>query len=162
MDLGKSQTVVSDPTLTGAPVGASAAGAGVTCRCTSYAVCHGCLSGRQSALRKRWGDGPLSKGWTGLPNKLLLHQRELEIGTNELALLAQLISFQRGPETKVFPSHNALAKRMGVSRDVVMRTVKKLEGVGLIEVERGQDGKKGHVSNVYTWNGLIGRLSSIP
>jgi len=146
----------------GAPGGVPVTRTAGVCHCTDYAVCHRHLAERRRPLSERWGDAPLSKGWTGLPNKLLHHQAELRIGANELALLAHLISFQRAPDTKVFPSHNALAERMGVSRDVVMRTVKKLEKAGLIEVVRGRDGKQGHVSNVYTWNGLIQRLSEIP
>lgn len=77
-------------------------------------------------------------------------------------LLAHLISFQQSPDTKIFPSHQTLADRMGVSKDTVMRAQKKLEANGLIEVERRQDREQGHAPNVYTWTSLIRRLGDLP
>lgn len=120
---------------------------------------------RRLGLDKRWpglvrsgGDD----GFTQLPTRLLVHQRELGITAQELALIVQIASYMRGAALP-FPPVKALAYRMSVTEHSIRRLIHGLEAKGLVAwmpSEMKPDGS-GLKCRPFNFAGLIARLGRI-
>jgi len=89
---------------------------------------------RRQGLDRRWPGlirGGGDDGFTQLPTRLLVHQRDLGITGKELALIVQIASYMRGPGLP-FPPVKALAYRMSMSEHSIRRLIHSLEEKGLI------------------------------
>lgn len=89
---------------------------------------------RRQGLDRRWPGlvrGGGDDGFSQLPTRLLVHQRELGITGKELALIVQIASYMRGPGLP-FPPVRALAYRMNVTEHSIRRLIHSLEEKGLI------------------------------
>jgi DNA replication protein DnaD len=82
-------------------------------------------------------------GYQPIPDVLLLHQRELGLGSEDLNVLLQITTHWYFPEKMPFPRTSTIAKRMGVSVRSVQRSLSKLRRLGLIGKTR-TDGRPAH------------------
>lgn len=87
-------------------------------------------------------DAATEKGWTGVPNFILV-SKDLSIGAK--LTYAMLLKYAR-ERHNCYPGQATLAREMGGGERSVRRWLKELEKVGLLSVERRGQGK----SNFYT------------
>lgn len=75
----------------------------------------------------------LYKGnWFRVPN-ILIDQYGKALGTSGIAVYCVLARYANNVTRKAFPSHGQIANRLGISRRTVIRKLKKLEEIGLIQ-----------------------------
>jgi hypothetical protein len=82
------------------------------------------------SLEQRFGADLVRAGWTPLPDALL--SAELDFGPHELLVIWVLESYRWRPGP-VWPSHDTIATRTGLSVSTVKRTLRGLINTGLIK-----------------------------
>jgi hypothetical protein len=89
-----------------------------------------------------------TRGWLWLQNQIVDHWLP-KIGPAGLAMYIVLARYADQHDQSCYPSHATIAARMGMSRRSVIRTMKLLENVGLVEVERRHKENGAQTSNIY-------------
>jgi DNA-binding transcriptional regulator YhcF (GntR family) len=117
-----------------------------------------------SDIARKWGVEVAERGFTQIPNYLLLLNqfldREHRLSPVELLVLYQLAGAWWKKEDFPFPSMGTLAVRCGVSERQIQRAVNNLEKIGLIRrVKR----RKGGIiaSNAYDLAPLVSILTEV-
>lgn len=70
--------------------------------------------------------------WFRVPNTLIDNYGRV-LGASGIAVYCVLSRHANNMTRKAFPSHNQIARKLGISRKTVMRKIKKLQEIGLIE-----------------------------
>ena len=105
-------------------------------------------------VAERWGDA-VASGFTVVPNSLLRAQAKLGLTPNDVVVLLNLLTHWWHRDRLPFPRTSAIAKRSGLSDRTVQRSLKTLQGKGLVRKTRGAD-QRSH----YDLDGLRKALSS--
>lgn len=103
----------------------------------------------EAELEAKWGKAALALGWTPVPTALLFLQSELGMSAIEMNTLIHLLSHWWKVSDEVYPSQDAIANRMGVSKRTVQRAIDRLEFLKLIEVKPTPRGGKYNGRNIY-------------
>jgi predicted transcriptional regulator len=111
------------------------------------------------ALEGKWGSQALCLGWVPVPASLLFLQSKLNISPTEMNVLINLLLHWWRAGDKVYPSQDAIAHRMGVSKRTVQRSMDKLEGLGLVERISTARNTKYRGRNIYNLEPLAKTLS---
>lgn len=119
------------------------------------------MNSSTSGSNKKWGADVIKRGYTTVPNLLLLHQVKLDISCLELAVLLHVFRHWWQPEDLPFPSNGRLAALLGLSARQVQRHIAALEKKGLVKriVRKSQSG--GRTSNSLDPEGLVCRLAEL-
>lgn len=91
------------------------------------------MTQRKDALHEKWGENALLMGWAAIPTTLLFLQEKLKITPLGMNILLNLVAHWWDRSEKPFPSQEALASRMGVSKRSIQREIARLCGLGLLE-----------------------------
>lgn len=100
-------------------------------------------------LEAKWGKAALSLGWTPVPTALMFLQGELGMSAIEMNTLIHLLSHWWKASDEVYPSQDAIANRMGVSKRTVQRAIDRLEALNVIEVKQTPRRGKYNGRNIY-------------
>ena len=103
----------------------------------------------EADLEAKWGPGALSLGWTPVPTALLFLQADLGLNPVDMNILINLLSHWWKASAKVYPSQDAIAKRIGVSKRTVQRSIDKMELLKIIEVQSTKRSSQYKGRNVY-------------
>jgi predicted transcriptional regulator len=89
-------------------------------------------------------------GFQLLPDLLLRHQADLGLTATDLVVLINLTMHWWYPDQRPFPRSSSIAKRMGIDRRTVQRSLAKLSEKGLVEkvTENLGDGSKRQVCDL--------------
>lgn len=107
---------------------------------------------------KKWGKPTVENGWTLLPNILLERQAVLGITPTEMNVLLHILKHWWQADSLPFPEMNTIAKAMDVSRSTVQRSIRRMEGAGLIQRIARKSANGGNTSNKYDFSGLVKHL----
>lgn len=112
---------------------------------------------------KKWGPEVATRGFTQIPNYLLLLNNFLDVDSRlkplDLMILIQLVGSWWNVEDKPFPSAKTLAVRCGASERQVYRSISMLESIPLIKkVKRSNKGII--ASNAYDLQPLVEVLAA--
>ena len=105
-------------------------------------------------VAERWG-AAVASGFTVVPNSLLRAQSELGLTAVDVVVLLNLLVHWWHRDRLPFPRTNAIAKRTGLSNRTIQRSLKELQGKGLVRKLRGADDR-----TRYELDGLQKALSS--
>jgi len=108
-------------------------------------------------LVSKWGKEVLDSGFVLVPTLLLKHQKEIDLDSNEVVVLMNLLASWWEPDKKPFPRSTTIAQRMGVTTRTVQRCLSKLEKKQLISRIREQiSTKKGpQIRTSYDMSGIV-------
>jgi DNA-binding MarR family transcriptional regulator len=110
---------------------------------------------------KKWGKEVMALGYCIFPAILLQAQGRLGVSAQAMVVLLQLAEHWWKVDSKVFPSKETIADRVGLSTKQVQRHIKALEGKKLVRrVERYLPGR-GRTTNQYDLSGLVARLKEL-
>ena len=120
---------------------------------------------KQQAITKRqamWGSG-LSSGFVSVPTLLVTRQAELELSSQEVVVLLNLIAAWWTADNLPYPRTATIAQRSGLSVRAVQRHIKDLESKKLIGRMRNQvlPGDKRLTVTRYDLAGLVTRLQGL-
>ena len=87
-------------------------------------------------VAERYGDAGKA-GWSPLPDVLLFNQRKLELNSEDLNVLLNMMAHYYSPGAMPFVRPNVIAKRMGVSTRSVQRSITRLRKKNLIAKASG-------------------------
>ena len=118
----------------------------------------------KDGITAKWGDDVAGRGFTQIPNYLLLINQFLDeekaLSPLELLILVQLVGAWWKKSEAPFPSMRTLAARCGTSERQVQRAVGKLEKALLLKrIKRRQKGII--ASNAYDLSPLVEMLNEI-
>lgn len=102
----------------------------------------------------------MEEGSVNISYTLLRCYRKLKLSDTEMMLLLQLTAF-RQMEQNAFPTIDELEERMGVSSDVVIKTIQKLMRDKLLTIDENVDQYTGIQYEQYNLSGLYDRLGAI-
>lgn len=85
-----------------------------------------------SELKQKWSQSVLENGYVAVPDLLLRYQNRLELKSNQMNVLIQLLSFWWASDSKAFPSVSNLAERIGVTKRTVQLSLNELENKKLV------------------------------
>jgi DNA-binding MarR family transcriptional regulator len=99
-------------------------------------------------------------GFQLLPDLLLRHQADLGLTATDLVVLINLTMHWWYSDQRPFPRSSTIARRMGIDRRTVQRSLAKLSEEGLVEkvTENLADGRERQVCDL---TGLQRRLSDL-
>jgi predicted transcriptional regulator len=110
---------------------------------------------------KKWGKAVMSHGYCIFPSILLQAQARLGVNAQEMLVLLQLAEHWWKATSKVYPSKDVIAQRVGLSTKQVQRHIKRLEELKLVRrVERYTSGGS-RTSNEYDLSGVVAKLKKI-
>ncbi|EGP17896.1 MULTISPECIES: helix-turn-helix domain-containing protein [Halomonadaceae] len=118
----------------------------------------------EKALESKWGKDGLCMGWTAFPTALIFLQSQLQLSSTDLNVIFNLLIHWWDADGKIYPSQDGIAKRMGVSKRTVQRTLDNLVELGLINVSHTKRKGKYKGRNIYDLKPLsfqIERLAPI-
>lgn len=114
---------------------------------------------RESTMK--WGAAVMKLGYSIIPSALLQAQARLLISPQQMVVLLQLIEHWWRAESKVYPSKEKIAQRVGLSARQVQRHIVVLEQKKLVKrIYRTAKGK-GKITNEYDLSGLVKKLKEI-
>lgn len=116
----------------------------------------------RTTMVERWGNA--GREFVALPLALIEHMGELELSGDDVAMLLQLVSFDKTGSGSCWPSQKVLAERLGCHRQAVNRRIARLVESGLVSADRRRgrpDDPKRDQTSVYRWDGLRERLERI-
>jgi DNA-binding MarR family transcriptional regulator len=70
--------------------------------------------------------------WFRVPN-VVIDRHGVSLGPSGIAVYCVLAKYANNLTHKAFPSHGRIARQLGISRRTVIRKLKKLQELGLIE-----------------------------
>ena len=112
------------------------------------------------ALTKKWGTAArgAASGFQMIPDRLFKHQKDLKIDNTRMVVLLNVLMHWWEADNLPHPGANIIAKRMGVDKRTVERSLKKLEDDGIIvRLAREQD-KRGQSVRRIDPSKLVRRL----
>lgn len=117
-----------------------------------------------SEIIQKWGESVASRGFSQIPNYLLLLNQFLDedgrLTPTELLVLIELVGAWWKKDDQPFPSMRTLSIRCGTSERQIMRAITRLEKLALIK--RVKRRKKGLIaSNAYDLTPLVTMLSEV-
>lgn len=117
-----------------------------------------------SEIVQKWGESVASRGFSQIPNYLLLLNQFLDedgrLTPTELLVLIELVGVWWKKDDQPFPSMRTLSIRCGTSERQIMRAITHLEKLTLIK--RVKRRKKGLIaSNAYDLTPLVKMLSEV-
>jgi DNA-binding MarR family transcriptional regulator len=110
---------------------------------------------------KKWGKPLLRAGWSMIPTTILAKQEVLNLKANDVNVLMHLIAHWWYAERLPYPSLAEIAKRMGVDRSTVQRSVTKMVKQGLIVRNERKHRSRGQLANSYDLGGLIRKATPL-
>jgi predicted transcriptional regulator len=115
----------------------------------------------QKESEKKWGKAVMGHGYCIFPSILLQAQSRLGVSAQEMVVLLQLAEHWWDAKSKVFPSKQVIAQRVGLSTKQVQRHIKRLEELKLVvRKERYRSGGS-RTTNEYDLSGLVTKLKAI-
>lgn len=119
-----------------------------------------------SDISEKWGGRVAGRGFTQIPNYLLLLNQflieEKRLKPAELLVLLQLVGAWWQKDELPFPSLRTLAARVGISERQAQRSVNQLEKLNLIKRVRRYKGKNSMLaSNAYDLAPLVEFLAEV-
>ena len=117
-----------------------------------------------SEVAKKWGDKVADRGFSQVPNYLLLLNQFIDsdnrLSPLELLILIELSGSWWKKEEQPFPSMRTLATRCGTSERQVLRAISRLEELSLLK--RVKRRAKGLIaSNAYDLTPLVEMLNEV-
>lgn len=109
---------------------------------------------------KKWGKAVMDLGYCIFPAILLQAQGRLGVSAQEMITLLQLAEHWWKADSKVFPSKDTIAERVGLSTKQVQRHIKALEDLKLVKRNARYKPGRGRISNEYDLSGLVAKLKS--
>lgn len=100
----------------------------------------------------------MKRGYTMVPNLLLMAQARLKISPPEFNVLVQLFGFWWDADKDPYPTKEKIAGRMGKSARMVQRYIAELEDKGYVERVERFAGPKNQLANGYSMDGLVKKL----
>jgi predicted transcriptional regulator len=110
---------------------------------------------------KKWGKAVMSHGYCLFPAILLQAQGRLGVNAQEMVVLLQLAEHWWKASSKVFPSKDTIAQRVGLSTKQVQRHIRRLEELKLVERKERYSSAGSRSTNEYDLSGLVERLKKI-
>jgi len=104
-------------------------------------------------FKYKWGDEILKSGWTGIPNLLLKHAKDLKISPTELVILIYLIRFWWRVNDLPFPSISKTSEEIGITRKTASKHFGLLKEKGFIKEVMKPNGQ-----TAYSLEGLVEAL----
>lgn len=115
----------------------------------------------QKESDKKWGRVVMSHGFCIFPSILLQAQGRLGVSAQEMVVLLQLAEHWWTAESKVYPSKEVIAQRIGLGPKQVQRHVKRLEELKLVQRKERYKSGGNRTSNEYDLSGLVAKLKLI-
>jgi hypothetical protein len=110
---------------------------------------------------KKWGKEVMALGYCIFPAVLLQAQGRLGVSAQAMMVLLQLVEHWWKADSKVFPSKETIADRVGLGPKQVQRHIKALEDKKLVKrIDRYKPGR-GRTTNEYDLSGLVNRLKQL-
>lgn len=109
----------------------------------------------EANLIEKWGEGGLCLGWTAIPTSLMFLQARLGLTSTDINVLMNLMIHWWGAKDNIYPSQDAIAYRMGVSKRTVQRTLDNLVELNIIDVRHTKRGGKYRGRNIYSLKPLV-------
>lgn len=110
---------------------------------------------------RKWGKAVMSHGYFLVPSILLQAQARLAVSAQEMMVLLQLAEHWWHPESKIYPSKEALGERVGLGEKQVQRHIRRLEEAKLVKRIKRFNPGGGRTSNEYDLSGLVKKLQQI-
>ena len=112
-------------------------------------------------VHEKWGAALNQSGFQAVPNVLLSAQNHLGLSTTDLVVVLHLNGYWWDRDRAPYPRPALIARKMGVHRRTVERSLKHLETMGLIERMETQSTQRGHVVRPISLIPLANRLGKI-
>lgn len=109
-------------------------------------------------LEAKWGKTTLSRGWTGIPNVLIEHQRSLKLTPTDINILLILLKYWWDPNSPPYPSKRVIGEMIDREESTIRKCMAGLEKKGLVARDPRYLSMGGQTSNRYVMDGLIKRL----
>lgn len=110
---------------------------------------------------KKWSKEVMALGYCIFPAVLLQAQSRLGVSAQAMMVLLQLVEHWWKADSKVFPSKETIADRVGLGPKQVQRHIKALEDKKLVKrIDRYKPGR-GRTTNEYDLSGLVNRLKQL-
>lgn len=110
---------------------------------------------------KKWGKAVMAHGYCIFPSMLLQAQGRLAVSAQEMMVLLQLAEHWWRSDSKIFPSKEVIAQRVGLSTKQVQRHIKRLEELKLVKRKERYKPGGSRTSNEYDLSGLVAKLKAI-
>jgi hypothetical protein len=110
---------------------------------------------------KKWGKAVMDLGYCIFPAILLQAQGRLGVSAQEMIILLQLAEHWWKADSKVFPSKDTIAERVGLSTKQVQRHIKTLEDLKFVKRNARFKPRRGRISNEYDLSGLVAKLKAL-
>jgi hypothetical protein len=110
---------------------------------------------------KKWGKDVMSHGACIFPSILLQAQGRLRVSAQEMVVLLQLAEHWWTAASKVYPSKEVIAQRVGLSTKQVQRHIRRLEQLQLVQRKERYRSGGSRTTNEYDLSGLVARLKEI-
>lgn len=115
----------------------------------------------QRESEKKWGKAVMAHGYLILPSILLQAQGRLGVSAQEMVVLLQLAEHWWKANSKVFPSKEVIATRVGLSSKQVQRHIRRLEELKLVRRRERYTSAGSRTTNEYDLSGLVTKLKGI-
>lgn len=110
---------------------------------------------------KKWGAAVMSHGYCIFPSILLQAQGRLGVSAQEMVVLLQLAEHWWDAGSRVFPSKEVIAQRVGLSTKQVQRHIRRLEELKLVQRKERYRTGGSRTTNEYDLAGLVAKLKAI-
>jgi Helix-turn-helix domain len=110
---------------------------------------------------KKWGKAVMGHGYCIFPSILLQAQARLGVNAQEMVVLLQLTEHWWKADSRVFPSKEVIAQRVGLSTKQVQRHIKRLEELKLVQRKERYKSGGSRTSNEHDLSGLVAKLKAI-
>lgn len=110
---------------------------------------------------KKWGKAVMGHGYCIFPSILLQAQGRLGVSAQEMVVLLQLAEHWWKAASKVYPSKDVIAQRVGLSAKQVQRHIRRLEELKLVQRKERYRSGGSRTTNEYDLSGLVAKLKAI-
>lgn len=110
---------------------------------------------------KKWGKAVMGHGYCLFPSILLQAQGRLGVSAQEMVVLLQLAEHWWKAASKVYPSKDVIAQRVGLSAKQVQRHIRRLEELKLVQRKERYRSGGSRTTNEYDLSGLVAKLKAI-
>jgi DNA-binding MarR family transcriptional regulator len=108
---------------------------------------------------KKWSKPLMDAGWSAIPSILLEKQAALGLNAMEMNILLHLVQYWWYETNLPHPSVKTIANALGVKERTVQRHIAQLCELGFLERQERRHTPKGSDTNLYSFNGLIEKLT---
>ncbi len=112
------------------------------------------------SLTKKWGKAArgAASGFQMVPDRLFKHQKDLKIDNTSMVVLLNVLMHWWEADNLPHPGASMIAKRMGVDKRTVERSLKKLQDGGIIIRHKREQNDKGQSVRKIDPSRLVSRL----